>query len=486
MKMMKNENLDILVIGDAMLDKYTKGQVSRISPEAPIPVLLEKTIEYRLGGAANVANNVASLNHSVCLATIIGNDEYGRMIESMLCDRSKTKNDLIIKSDKYATISKERIVASGQQIVRIDHNDDKRPHTYDIDELINVCTKNITKYSVIIISDYGKGVCTENLCKRIISSANENGIPVIVDPKGVSWSKYAGAAIITPNVKEIEEYLNIKTNNRDAEIEEALESLSKKGIADNVLVTRSEKGMSLISQEGRFYNLNSEAKEVYDVSGAGDTVVAALAYGLSKGFNLFDSVKIANIAAGVVVGKAGTSVVTYKELSSLMEEESPREKAYFIDDYDSFVALVKTWKSNNETIITTNGCFDIIHAGHIKLLSEAKKMGTKLIVCVNSDDSIRRLKGNNRPINKLEDRIAVLEALACVDAIVVFDEHISTSNAASEAPLYLLRLISPDVHVKGGDYTIDSVPEAKFAKSFKTVPYLQDHSTTNVIKKRGN
>lgn len=476
-----NPKVKVLVFGDSMLDKYTMGEVTRISPEAPVPVLSSSSHKYVLGGATNVANNLVAIGVKAELATVFGENETGIILRQLIEEKG-IEYQYSYTSSIYKSICKERIVAKNQQIVRIDYNDDERPSEEILNELRERLI-SIFEYDVVVISDYGKGVCNSELCLSLIKSCNGKGIPILVDPKGIDWGKYSGATLITPNLQELGDYLRRKIANEDDEIERALLEVTDKICVQSVLVTRSEKGMSYIDSQKKISHFKAEAKEVYDVSGAGDTVVATLAGFWTVYNNHLDAIRIANTAAGIVVRKFGTSVVTYNELvNAVSDSQRPyAEKICLLNQLDMALKKVDEWKSSGEVIVTTNGCFDIMHAGHVKLLSEAKKFGSKLIVGLNSDDSVRRLKGPSRPINNQENRALVLAAMGDIDMVVIFDEYVQSGTNKSEAPLTLLRMIHPDVHVKGGDYTLDKVPEVAYAMRFVSIPIIEGLSTSNIV-----
>lgn len=481
----QREKRKILVFGDIMLDKYVIGNVNRISPEAPVAVVAENETRYVLGGAANVANNISALGGEVSLASLVGKDENGKQLTELL-GANNIDETFLRCPDRYKTICKERIVAKNQQIVRVDYNDNQMTEEEQLKDVVDLCVKRVAAFDVVVISDYGKGVCTEFVCQNVIAACNGNNIPVIVDPKGVEWGKYKGATVITPNIKELSHYLNREVNNDDCCVENALLSAySELGIT-NLLVTRSEKGMTCLDETGNILHLRSEAREVYDVSGAGDTVVAALAVFYNDD-DLKKAIYMANVAAGITVGKFGTSVVKYNEVEQELQRKknTNNKKIYGTDELVQLKEQVDYWRSIGETIVTTNGCFDILHAGHIKLLEEAKKLGTKLIVGLNSDDSVRRLKGANRPVNGEQDRAYLLAAIHWVDVIAIFDEYKQRADGIkdSDVPFTLIETINPDIHVKGGDYKLKQVPEAKYAKKFASVSFLEGHSTTMTIEK---
>lgn len=490
----------VLIIGDAMIDTYIYGNVERVSPEAPVPVVCPSRKVNCLGGAANVAQNAASLGAEVMAVFVIGDDENGQTLQAML-ESSGIDCTFLCRESEQRTIHKMRIVGNNQQIARIDWHD-RYSLTQDTEKKLFSAVRSVIEgIDIIVLSDYGKGTCTERICRDVIRAARNNHKPVIVDPKGTSWEKYAGASIITPNLKEMNTFSGIKVPNISEEIETAYKDICGAIHIENVLLTRSEGGVTLL-QEGKVSHFPAKAREVFDVSGAGDTVVAALASVLDVDMdNLIDSVEIANIAAGLAVAKPGTATVTLEEVHNEIaraDRDEIRGKIYTEAEWDRLLQTVRFWRTTGDRIVTTNGCFDILHRGHIRLLEEAHKFGTRLIVAVNSDDSVKRLKGAARPINAEADRAYLVAALGMVDAVVLFDPRrapyalsddqragmsANAQAACAEAPMRLMALLSPDVHVKGGDYNLTDIPEAIFAKETKCVPFENGYSTTGTIQK---
>jgi D-beta-D-heptose 7-phosphate kinase/D-beta-D-heptose 1-phosphate adenosyltransferase len=489
----------ILIFGDVMIDEYIYGSVSRISPEAPVPVLRVGCSSKKIGGAGNVADNVIALGAEAAGCFLMGKDSDAKSLEALLEDRHIDVN-WCVKSTSVLTIKKTRAIGNHQQVVRIDYNDSYYLDDEAEKEFLDKISKAIEWSDIIIISDYGKGTCSAKLCRYIISKAKLEGKIVIVDPKGTDWDKYRGASIITPNMKEINMFSGMDISNDDVEIERAYSGLPDNLGIDYVLVTRSEKGMSLIGKDHSFFSIKAVQRKVFDVSGAGDTVVAALAVMLNRDMgNIKYAMNVANIAAGIVVGKPGTAVATKKELDEkLSNSVLPLEnKIFTINDRGKLLDLINIWRGAEETVVTTNGCFDILHRGHISLLNNAGRLGNHLLVLLNSDASVKRLKGEQRPINTEMDRAFLLAALKCVDAVAVFDPKcdadilddsewneipVEVRKVAEESPIGIIKLIHPDIHVKGGDYVASQVPETIYAKSFTTIPFIDGYSTTNVIK----
>lgn len=494
-----NKKNRVLIIGDAMLDIYIYGQVERLSPEAPVPVICLEREMRALGGAANVARNTAALGAEVSVVFVLGKDEKAAQIKEQLAGYGISCDGILQPGDQQ-TINKTRVVGNGQQLVRIDYHDRYVLHEDLQQELLERVSRELAAQDIVVISDYGKGTCTQELCRSLIAKCKEVGKPVIVDPKGNDWEKYRGATLITPNMKEINQFSGKNVENTAAAIEADYGDMSQKIGIDNLLITRSAAGMSLLNAGGVLH-IPAQGQEVYDVSGAGDTVVATLAALLTPDLsNLEEVVHIANLAAGIVVAKPGTAMVTMEEIQARLadgKEPLSSGKIYTLSDYGRLKNRIEIWKAAGKKVVTTNGCFDLLHKGHIKLLHEAKKQGDKLIVAINSDRSVKRLKGESRPVNTEMDRAVVLAALDAVDAVVIFDPEkmpvrLSAEeegrltkdaiSAAEEAPMALMQMIRADVHVKGGDYRKEDVPEAIFADKLVLVDLEEGYSTTGTIK----
>ncbi len=462
------KNAKILVVGDVMLDSYLFGNVSRISPEAPVPIINVKKETNVPGGAANVANNIVKLKANCKLFGLTGNDDALLMLKNEL-DKENIKHNLYSFLKK--TIVKTRIVSGNQQLLRIDFEDSfsftEEQETRFIDQIL----KEINSYDVVLISDYAKGVCSKNVCQSLIKEARKQKKAVIIDPKKRDWERYNGATLITPNLKELGEFLGENLSNTDECIKEALTKAYKMLSIDYLLVTRSEKGMTLYDGKD-FYNFPTEAKEVYDVSGAGDTVIATLSVGLASGMSMKEAVSISNKAAGVVVGKAGTSPILYEELVRVFEKQELNK----LLTLEELLIVLDDLRKKNKKIVFTNGCFDILHRGHITYLFEAKKLGDVLVIGLNSDSSVKRLKGEKRPINSEKDRALLLSALEMVDYVVIFEE---------DTPYEILSKIKPDVLVKGGDYKVENVVGREFASETVIIDFVDGYSTTNIINKTG-
>lgn len=456
----------IAILGDVILDSYIFGQVKRISPEAPVPVLNVQENKDALGGAANVAHNIVCLKNKVFLFSKFGKDERLYRLLSLLNE----KGILHFILDNYTSIEKQRIIAGNQQLLRIDYEKISYLKDKDAEKIIEKFN-SLENIKIVVFSDYKKGFCTSRLAKPILKICKEKNIKVIVDTKDSDLEKYRGAFILTPNVKELSFMVGKEVKNEEKDIVDAALKLIEKYDFEHILVTRSEKGMTLVSKDKSYKTFYVKPKEVYDVSGAGDTVVATLANFLALDYDLEKACYLSNVAASIVVGKLGTAPIYLKELEEFLNGKT---KIYSLEN---LLKQVEKWKKEGKKIVWTNGCFDILHAGHVSYLKEAKKLGDILIVGLNSDKSVKKLKGKDRPINPQDARAKVLEALEFVDAIVIFDE---------DTPYEIIKKIKPDVLVKGGDYKIDEIVGREFAKEVKIIPYLKGFSTTNIIKRIKN
>lgn len=466
----------VLVIGDLMLDRYLIGDVQRISPEAPVPVVLLKQQNDRAGGAANVAANLAGLGVETHIAGCVGQDTEASILVGLI-NRMGISTDAVIHSETRPTTAKTRIMSSHQQIVRVDQESVEPFNEAESTELrvrIDEALKN--KPAIVILSDYAKGVLNESLCKAIIKECNFAGIPVLADPKGLDYSKYQGATALTPNKKETAEACGVSMSDTNALLAGA-QALKKKLGLQFLAVTRGEEGISLLEGSGE-HHISATAKQVFDVSGAGDTVIATLAAGLIHGLIPQEALALANAAAGVVVGKVGTVPINRDELLNELASKEANEQADKITDLATLSSKVAAWKAAKQKIVFTNGCFDLLHAGHVTYLEAAKKTGDKLILGLNTDRSVSALKGPSRPVIHEKDRARVLAALEAVDAVILFDE---------DTPLNLIHALKPDVIVKGDDYSEDQVVGGKEVKSWggevKLIPLVQGRSTSKIIAK---
>jgi len=456
----------IAVVGDLMIDHYLWGKSNRISPEAPVPVVEIEKEEDRLGGAGNVVNNLISLGAEVIVSSVIGKN-YKRMIKLLEEKNIDTSGIFINKSRE--TIIKSRVIASNQQVIRYD-KESIEPISEEYEEkVINFLQKNIEKIKIILLSDYEKGVLTKTLTQKIIKLANRFNKKLIIDPKK-DFSKYINAWMIKPNKKELEIASGIKIKSKD-DLIKAGWKVKKELNLDYLLVTLSEDGMALFSD--KFIEVPTLAKEVYDVTGAGDTVLASLGYFLSKNDDLVNAMHFANAAAAVVVGKLGSATVNLEEIKEA-QKRIDNNVDYKIINFNLIEKIADDLRKENKKIVFTNGCFDILHLGHVKYLQKAKALGDKLIIGVNSNESVKRLKGEDRPINDEYDRAYLLASLEVVDYVVIFKEN---------TPYELIKKIKPDILVKGADYKDKEVVGSDIAKEVKLIEFVEGKSTTNIIKK---
>jgi D-beta-D-heptose 7-phosphate kinase / D-beta-D-heptose 1-phosphate adenosyltransferase len=463
----------ILVIGDVVLDKYYYGEVKRISPEAPVPVTKVSEEKNTLGGAANVAHNLSKLGLKVILGGITGQDANRECLCHLLDNHNIEHSGLLTTS--RPTITKIRVIGSHQQMLRLD---------FETDDLIDQTIENELKkwflsslqddLKGVIISDYAKGVCTPDLCQFIIGECHKNYISVLVDPKGNQWGKYQGADFITPNLQELRDAVGVSLKNEDQAIEFYAKKVQESFHIKNIIVTRSEKGLSMISTSQAIH-IPTHAREVFDVCGAGDTVISVFMAALSSKLHPMDAVQLANLAAGVVVGKVGTYAINKSELQEAVQlvGEHGRIHRKLVSKVE-LRELIHNWRSKGERIVFTNGCFDILHVGHVSYLETASSLGEHLIIGLNSDASIRRLKGSNRPIVKENDRARLLAALECVSCVVLFDE---------DTPADLIRFVKPDILVKGGDYRPDQVVGRENAGKVEIIQFEAGYSTSGIIEK---
>ena len=467
---LQNKTPKILVVGDLMIDHYLWGLCERISPEAPVQVVNVDRESTVLGGAGNVVNNLNSLGAKVDVISVIGECKTSEELKGLLTDIKVDTQYLITQKDRV-TSKKSRIIAAHQQVVRYDREStDEINHNSQI-AILEFFKAMVNNYDVILLSDYGKGVLTFELTQSLITIANENEKKLLVDPKGLNYSKYNGAYLLTPNKKEASEATNSVINDNES-LTKSIKSLKKKCNLEVSLITLSDQGVAIFDNELRIHP--TVAIEVFDVTGAGDTMLASLGFALSCNYNIDQAVKFANLASGVVVGKIGSATVT---LNEIIEYESSLNKSSsdeHIKTWDEISSIVSELKNKNKKIVFTNGCFDILHIGHIKYLEKAKNFGDILILGLNSNNSTQKLKGKTRPINTQDDRAYILASLEAVDYVVIFNE---------DTPLNLIKLIKPDVLVKGGDYEGKEVVGQDIAKELKLVQFIDGKSTTKTIER---
>ena len=460
----------LLVIGDLMIDHYLWGTCERISPEAPVQVVNVNNESSVLGGAGNVINNLRALGAQVDVISVVGGCEISDELKSLLNDIQVGTQYLITQKDRI-TSKKSRIIASQQQVVRYDRESTDEISQESQKQILTSFKSIINNYDSVLLSDYGKGVLTFELTQALITLANENGKEVLIDPKGLDYSKYKGAYLLTPNKKEASEATNINISD-DSSLAQALTQLKYECDLDVSLITLSEDGVAIYDNDLRTHP--TVAREVFDVTGAGDTVLASLGFALACNIDIDEAVKFSNLAAGVVVGKIGSATAT---LNEIIEYESSLNKSTsdeHIKSLDEITTLSKELKARGKKIIFTNGCFDILHAGHVRYLETAKSYGDILILGLNSDRSVTALKGEGRPINMQMDRAYILAALEAVDYVVVFDD---------DTPYDLIRSIKPHVLVKGGDYKGKEVVGQDIADELKLVQFVDGKSTTKTIEK---
>ena len=460
----------LLVIGDLMIDHYLWGSCERISPEAPVQVVNVKSESAVLGGAGNVINNLNALGAQVDVISVIGGCEISDELKALLTNIRVNTQYLITQKDRI-TSKKSRIIASQQQVVRYDRESTDEISDESQKEILNTFNRIIIDYDAVLLSDYGKGVLTKELTVSLINIANENNKKVLVDPKGLDYSKYKGAFLLTPNKKEASEATQISIGD-DESLTQAITQLKTEFDLDVSLITLSEQGVAIYDDKLRTHP--TVAREVFDVTGAGDTVLASLGFALACGYKIDDAVKFSNLAAGVVVGKIGSATAT---LNEIIEYESSLNKSSsdaHIKTLDEITALSTELKIRGKKIVFTNGCFDILHAGHVRYLETAKSYGDVLILGLNSDRSVSALKGENRPINLELDRAYILAALEAVDYVVVFDE---------DTPYELMKAVQPHILVKGGDYEGKEVVGQDIADELKLVQFVDGKSTTKTIEK---
>lgn len=466
----------VLTVGDVMLDRYVSGHVERISPEAPIPVLRIKSERAMLGGAGNVAANVAALGGGGPFVAVLGDDGAGHEVKRLFGAMDTISPTLATDSGRRTT-QKTRFVGGSQQLMRADEESSDAVDGAVLDQVLDAVKNAVSQAGAMVISDYGKGVLAQSVIDGVIEAAHEAGVSVIVDPKGHDYARYKGADIVTPNKNELHEATAMPVATDDEVIAACQHLISISGIG-GVLATRSAEGMTLVIKDREPVHFKPEAREVFDVSGAGDTVVATLALALAAGADIEDAAHLANIAAGIVVGKSGTATVSANELSSAVHHQDLGQAEAKLAGLDLADGVCAKWRDRELSVGFTNGCFDLLHPGHISLLSQARAACDRLVVGLNSDASVKRLKGDSRPVQSEAARAAVLGALAAVDLVVIFSE---------DTPIRLIETLRPDVLVKGADYSIDTVVGADIVQGYGGQIVLAEladgHSTTNTIER---
>jgi len=466
----------VLVIGDVMLDRFVYGAVERISPEAPIPVMGVERVSDMPGGAANVARNIAALGAQCTLLGVVGADGSAQDLRQQLSLTPTINVQFIVDTSRPTTL-KTRYVADRQQMLRADSESTMPLSGESAENLLSLFMQILTNVDVVVLSDYAKGVLTDEVTQKVIKWAQDAGKPVIVDPKTRSFAKYAGATVLTPNRHELHLACGMDCKT-DAQVVQGAHEFLDKGICEAMVVTRGPDGMSVIKKDTTAAHLHTMAREVFDVSGAGDTVLAVLSLGLAVGGELIDVSRIANITAGLVVGKPGTATVTTGEIIASIDSDSRPMTTEKIFSLARVTQQVQQWRDRGLKVAFTNGCFDLLHPGHISLLEQARGTADKLVVGLNADLSVRRLKGSGRPVQSEVARATVLSSLKTVDAVVIFSE---------DTPLELIRALQPDVLIKGADYTVETVVGADMVKAYGgrivLANLVEGQSTTNTIKR---
>ena len=458
----------VLVIGDLMLDRYWHGSTSRISPEAPVPVVHVKDDEQRAGGAGNVALNIAALDGKVSVMGFVGDDEPAESLKELL--KNAGVLCLFEALDDHPTITKLRVMSRHQQLIRLDF--EQNFHSVNNEKLLHLYHAEMMQANVIVLSDYGKG--TLNHIEQFITLAKSLNKPVLIDPKGSDFNKYKHASLITPNLAEFEAVVG-HCDNQQQIVEKGMNLLQEMDF-NALLITQGEHGMTLLTKQEPALHLPTHAREVFDVTGAGDTVISVLAASLAAKTSLADATVLANMGAGVVVGKLGTATVNTEELEYALQGQRAHHRG--VSTLSSVMQAMQSAKKVGEKIVLTNGCFDILHPGHIRYLQQAKELGDRLVVLVNSDESVKRLKGPERPVNDLQYRMEMLAALECIDWVLPFE---------GDTPKQEIDQLLPDILAKGGDYTdITTIAGHKSVLAnggeVKILSFIEGHSTTSIIK----
>jgi D-beta-D-heptose 7-phosphate kinase/D-beta-D-heptose 1-phosphate adenosyltransferase len=468
----------VLILGDVMLDRFTYGNIERISPEAPIPVLTIERETDMPGGAANVARNLSGMAACTTLVGVVGADEWAERLSSKLAHLAGVEINLIEDRSRPTTV-KTRFVADGQQVLRADRENCKALSPQIEKCLLAAYESALADSHIVVLSDYAKGALSDSVLAQAISMARRAGKTVVTDPKARSFEKYRGATVLTPNRYELQAACGFECATDEAVVRGAQQILTD-GICEVVVVTRGKNGMSSIRLNGDIQHLRTTAREVFDVSGAGDTVVATMAAALASGADIGDACRLANAAAGIVVGKHGTAIATSEEMIAAFRPHHGPSDTYKLFSRDRAMRMARDWHSHGLTVAFTNGCFDLLHPGHIALIDQARREADRLIVGINSDDSVRRLKGPARPLQSEIARATVLASLKSVDAVVIFEE---------DTPMQLIDLLEPDVLVKGADYTSDQVVGADLVARrggrVLLAELIPGHSTTNTLERAG-
>lgn len=468
---------NILCVGDVMLDRFVYGTVDRISPEAPIPVMRQQRISTMLGGAGNVVRNLTSLGAGCCFISVVGDDAAGRQLTALVGEQSRLEPYLLTESGRITT-EKTRYVSGHQQLLRCDVESSHPVSHASAEQLVQIAIQEMAHYQLLLLSDYGKGVLSDDVVKQLIASAITHKIPVLVDPKRRDFSVYKGATLVSPNLHELAIAAGCDHFDNDADILAAAHRLVIAHELSYLLVTRGKDGMMLIDAAGEALHIPAQTRDVFDVSGAGDTAIATLAAGLASGAPMADAARMANVAAGIVVGKPGTATIYRTDLkAALFTYEASRTQAKMLP-HAIAADVVASWHEQGLSIGFTNGCFDVLHVGHLSSLQDARSHCDRLIVAINSDESVKRLKGPTRPINAEMDRAMLLAGLDPVDMVLIFRE---------DTPLALIESLKPNVLMKGADYTIDKVVGAELVLAYggriELLPLREGYSSTGIIEK---
>ena len=470
----KLSNARVICVGDVMLDKFVYGEIERISPEAPIPVLRCISETSMLGGGGNVARNIIGLGGYCKFISVVGKDAAGKELISQV-GKLKNLDARLITDPNRQTSIKTRFIASNQQVMRAD-TETIEPITRETEKLVlDAVSREADTFAAIVLADYGKGVLSDGLAQKILKFAKTNKIPVVVDPQGSNYLNYANAAIITPNKKELREATGLAVETTEDTVAAARELMKNKNIKA-VLATRSADGMTLVHSSGKYDHFPAQAREVFDVSGAGDTVAACLATCIAAKIPIDVSVKLANAAAGIVVAKMGTAVAYTEDLLESITDNKAEDKEKKVQNLQSLSKTIIEWRKMGYVIGFTNGCFDLIHPGHLSVIQKAKSLCDRLIVAVNSDVSIKAIKGTKRPIQNQNTRMTILSALSAVDIVIKFD---------TKTPTDLIKKLQPDKFFKGSDYINTEIPESKIVEAYGGevvfVDLIEGHSTTSTI-----
>jgi D-beta-D-heptose 7-phosphate kinase/D-beta-D-heptose 1-phosphate adenosyltransferase len=468
------KKLSVLVVGDLMLDEYLYGAINRISPEAPVGILNWSSLRTTLGGAANVAHNLAQLDCKVFLVGLVGQDQQGEQLLQLAQSIGIHTEGVAVDPARPTTV-KTRIISHGHQVLRIDREVRKGITELQIERLVDYVKQVLPRVDGIILSDYAKGVLEPIYCSRLISLARAQGLPILVDPKGEDFSKYRGVSLLTPNKKEVKEATRMPVET-EAQLKQAVTCLFSQVECDALLITRSEDGMSLYRPQEPEVHIKADVRDVFDVTGAGDTVISMLGRVLFAGHDWATAAQLANIAAGIKVGKLGTAGLTSEEVIRWLQQKENQSRGKLVG-LGHLKQLVSHAQSQGRTVVFTNGCFELLHTGHVQLLQNAKALGHILVVAINDDSSVREIKGDMRPLITAADRARIIGALQSVDYVTIFSDL---------TPLRLIKELQPDVLVKGGDYKLHEVvgwqEVEEYGGRVQLIPVIEGQSTSNILR----